>query len=103
MQAITTTPGWIISAARDRPAAAMRKLEIVAGALLAALFLIGWVGGVCAWFYTVYHSILGRFKPSHQSKALAGVRAFRAFWLFGVLIWLTGVVLFVLVAGTISR
>ena len=79
-------------------------------ALLAVLFLIGWVGGVCAWFYIGYHHIRSHFNPSHQSKVLAGIKAWDAFWLFGtrvclfsVLVWLPGFVLILWLAGTFSR
>jgi hypothetical protein len=81
----------------------MRTLKTIAGALLAVLFLISWVGGVSAWFYAVYNTIRGRSKPSHQSKVLTGMRVFRAFWLFGMLVVLTGFVLALWLKGTINR
>jgi hypothetical protein len=63
----------------------MRTLETI----VAVLFLIGWVGGFCAGFYTVYHSLFAWFEPSHKCKVAIGRKAFFVCGLFAVLPTLT--------------
>jgi hypothetical protein len=57
----------------------------VIGFVALIFFVIGWAGSVVAWFYAAYHFVARYFKagePTHTEKAIKGIVAFIACWLF---------------------
>jgi hypothetical protein len=63
------------------------------GLVTIALFAIGWLVGVAAWFYALFHLAAGFFgrADSHRSKAIRGGAAFLAGWAFAFTSALIGV------------
>lgn len=57
------------------------------GFVAAFLAVLGWIGGVVAWFYAAYHMALLWFRadaPYHRKKCLQGGLAFICCWVFFV-------------------
>jgi hypothetical protein len=59
------------------------------GFIAVILFVIGWMGGIAAWFYTAYHAVKSRSRAGdlnsrdrHARKALMGAVAFLGCGLF---------------------
>ena len=54
------------------------------GLIAALLFGVGWLGGVIAWLYCVYHLIASKFQidDPHMREFFKGAAAFIGCWLF---------------------